>query len=835
MLSLALLAALECMPMSLPASDSFASIASTTRQWARSAFAEAKDAGAPPSRLVVVHEDVAGDTHLRRGAGGGPMRLGERTFAHGIGVNSHSVLRVELDAPARMFTALIGLDRNVDNTAASVRFHVQAGGTELFSTPVMRAGATPVPIAVQMHGARSFDLIVDDGGDGRGWDQGDWADARVTLEDGRTLWLDSLAGQATLKPGLPFSFTYGGRPSSELVSNWRREVHVVALPTAEKRTVVLTDPETGLEVTAEATVYLDTAGADWTLHFRNTGTAETPLLEDVRAVDASVRLGLGAKVALHRLRGSAHGPVSWQPIDEQVAAGATARLVSADGRTAAEVGPFFTVDWGTGGVATAVGWSGQWQAAIERPTGGDMRISAGMQGVHLRLKPGESIRSPRILQVHYAEADMETAHNALRRTMLAHVLPRIDGKAVTPPIIHLSTSFYEMNATTEQNLTAHLRSVEGLGFEVFWLDAYWTRGGFPDGMGNYALPLSSAEPPDRFPHGLKPMGRAVRQAGMKFLMWFEPERVASGTIIAKQHPEWVLSPAGDGSGLLDLGNPAAREHITRYLTEAIREYDLSWLRIDFNINPLPYWQHGDRANPDRAGLTEIRYVEGLYRLWDDLRREYPHLAIDNCASGGTRIDLETCSRSIPLWRTDDTIGPLFDLDFNEAAIRNQIMTDGLSPYVPYSVSGMMGSSPYLFRSGSNAGIAFAEDVRPAQYPKAELKRAIAEAKRLRGYYSGDLHVLTATDHDPRNWSVRQYDRPQQGDGMVVAFRRHLSPFCAFDCDLRGIDPKATYSVRRSAGYTRGKAETMTGAQLAKLQVTVPSKPGSVVVEYARLK
>jgi alpha-galactosidase len=36
----------------------------------------------------------------------------------------------------------------------------------------------------------------------------------------------------------------------------------------------------------------------------------------------------------------------------------------------------------------------------------------------------------------------------------------------------------------------------------------------------------------------------------------------------------------------------------------------------------------------------------------------PGLFIDNCASGGQRIDLETCARSIPLWRTDGTIGPL---------------------------------------------------------------------------------------------------------------------------------------------------------------------------------
>jgi len=45
---------------------------------------------------------------------------------------------------------------------------------------------------------------------------------------------------------------------------------------------------------------------------------------------------------------------------------------------------------------------------------------------------------------------------------------------------------------------------------------------------------------------------------------------------------------------------------------------------------------GDRDTPDRQGMTEIRYVEGLYEMWDELRAKHPGLLIDNCASGGRR-------------------------------------------------------------------------------------------------------------------------------------------------------------------------------------------------------
>ena len=64
-------------------------------------------------------------------------------------------------------------------------------------------------------------------------------------------------------------------------------------------------------------------------------------------------------------------------------------------------------------------------------------------------------------------------------------------------------------------------------------------------------------------------------------------------------------------------------------------------RNDFNLDPLGFWRGADA--PDRQGITEIRYVEGQYAIWDELlRRGIPGCAIDNCASGGRRIDLETC-------------------------------------------------------------------------------------------------------------------------------------------------------------------------------------------------
>ena len=141
--------------------------------------------------------------------------------------------------------------------------------------------------------------------------------------------------------------------------------------------------------------------------------------------------------------------------------------------------------------------------------------------------------------------------------------------------------------------------------------------------------------------------------GLKFLLWFEPERVVTNTAIAREHPEFLLK--GGNSSLYNLGDPAARRWLTDLLSKRITEFGLDTYRNDFNIDPLGFWRANDA--PDRQGISEIRYIEGLYAMWDELLAKHPGLWIDNCASGGRRIDIEMISRSVNLWRSDTGCAP----------------------------------------------------------------------------------------------------------------------------------------------------------------------------------
>jgi alpha-galactosidase len=272
--------------------------------------------------------------------------------------------------------------------------------------------------------------------------------------------------------------------------------------------------------------------------------------------------------------------------------------------------------------------------------------------------------------------------------------------------------------------------------------------------------------------------------------------------------------------------------MTSYLKSVIAAYGLDWLRIDYNIDPLDYWKALD-TDANRGGLGEMRYIQGLYRMWDDLRAAFPRLRIDDCASGGRRIDLETMSRALPLWRSDNTCD-MTDLKAStvrNAAMKNQLMSAGLNRYVPFSTCGQMGADPYLFRSGFNGGIAFCEDVRPAGYPRAELARAIAEGKRIRKYWFGDFYPLSNVTLKTTDWCVTQYHRPAEQDGIVLGFRRDHAP-SDFPVSPREIDPDGTYVVKWFYGYEASESRTLRGSELKQLPLHIDLTPGSVLIEYA---
>ena len=776
-------------------------------------------------RITLVRQDHAA-LRFNRSCLDTPLRMGDRTFAHGLGTHANSVIRVEVPAGAKTFKAAVGIDNNEDTggTRGSVQVAVLAGGKELTRTATIKGGQPPVDVAVPLPAdAKEIVLQTDTTDDGPTCDQTDWADARFIMADGQELFLDWHQDDDALESSAaPFSFVYDGTPSADLLSKethgWTHAARVEPLADRTEFESSWADPATGLRVIVRGRVFKRFPAVDWVLHFENTGKQDSPILENVQALDATWRTGMPRREAvLHSIRGDDCSERSFLPFSQALLSGKTIRLAPSGGRSSNGTFPFFTLQYADRGLVAAIGWSGQWAAALDRSER-TTRLTAGMEKTRLRLQPGEKIRTPRILLMSW-QGERRAAQNRFRRLMLFHYLPRQGERPVAMPIFWQNYDRY--NARPDWACEAgqiHAASVaRQAGCDFLWLDAAWFPGNFPNGVGNW-----SAKPKE-FPNGLKPVSDACHQLGLKFIVWFEPERVAPGSQIAREHPEFVFG--GAKGGLFKLNDPAARAWLTDLLAKRIDEFGMDWYRNDFNLDPLPYWRAAD--TPDRQGMTEIRYVEGHYAMWDALRQRKAGLVIDNCASGGRRIDLESCMRSVPLWRSDTGCGP----GKNEW---NQSQAAGMNEYLPLHQTCGWTPAAYEFRGAAGAGViaqfAFLEEGFSLPVAKTDIDEARANSK----YSYGDFYPLTAVNTEMGHFMAWQLHRPDLNEGIVLAFRRGECENVGILVGLRAIDPAAEYQVEWIDEDRTRTTATVPGKTLAgEFPLKIARKPASLLVRYKK--
>jgi alpha-galactosidase len=358
----------------------------------------------------------------------------------------------------------------------------------------------------------------------------------------------------------------------------------------------------------------------------------------------------------------------------------------------------------------------------------------------------------------------------------------------------------------------------GIEPDACWIDAGWYENATKNwwtGVGNWTVNKTN------FPRGLRPVTDAARRWGKGFVLWFEPERVYQGTRLDREHPDWLTALPGNPNRLLNLGDPRALNWLIEYLADFIKSEGVTVFRQDFNFDPAPYWKAMDA--PDRVGIAEMKHVEGLYAFWDALLAKNPGLLIDNCASGGRRIDLETIGRSVPLWRTDYSY-------FEPNGY--QCHTYGLHLFLPCSGTGNNNPQKYFFRSSMNGAVVLGWEL-TGSFNVAQALEDIAEFRTLRPYFYGDFYPLTEYSTSDEAWAAFQWDRPEERDGIVLAFRRPQASAATIVVRLHGLDPDGDFEV---SFEDYGLAPVKSGRELASgLSIKIPEAPGSLLIRYRRVR
>jgi alpha-galactosidase len=636
----------------------------------------------------------------------------------------------------------------------------------------------------------------------------------------------------------PFSFVYGGKKSDSFIKSWQFKAEKLKPedPSILEYIYTYSDKNSGLTVKCFVTSFSDFPAVEWVLKFSNSSAKNSLLIEKAAVADHSFLFEGKNTFILHYARGSNATRSDFQPVDKTMNIDEHIYMTPAGGRSSDNTAfPFFNIESSSkAGIMVSIGWSGKWFADVSQADEKTVSLRSGMEKMHLVLYPGEEIRTPKICMLFWKSEERMTGHNQFRQFILKHHSRQINGTFAEYP---LSGSFdygdpqpcNEYTCLTEEFAVALVKRYQYFKIlpELFWLDAGWyagcgwnkEKGGWWQNVGNWSVDR------ERFPNGLKPVSDAVHNAGSKFMVWFEPERVSPGTMIDREHSGWLIKLPGNDNYLFDLGNKDARIWLTDYISDFLKNEGIDYYRQDFNFDPLPYWEANDK--PDRKGISEIKHIEGLYAFWDSLLVRFPNMLIDNCASGGRRIDLETTSRSSPLWRTDYQYGEPNGY---------QCHTYGLSFYLPIHGTAVYKTDNYTFRSGLGGTAVMNWEVtgRDSESLPAIQKR-IEDFKSLRPYYYGDFYPLTeGRDNTGDNrWLAYQLNRPEQKDGIIVVFRRGGCQDESITVKLHGLKENADYELFYE---DYGLRTTIRGRELMDiLLLTIPQRPASLLIRYRMIE
>jgi len=121
----------------------------------------------------------------------------------------------------------------------------------------------------------------------------------------------------------------------------------------------------------------------------------------------------------------------------------------------------------------------------------------------------------------------------------------------------------------------------------------------------------------------------------------------------------------------------------------------------------------------------------------------------------------------------------------------------------------------------------------ASFNPALAQEDIAEFRALRPYFYGDFYPLTEYSTSDDVWMALQWNRPAEGDGIVLAFRRPWAAAASVTVTLKGLDPAGDYEVSfEDYGITLIKSAKELSAGLG---LKIPEAPGSLLLKYRRVR
>ena len=469
-------------------------------------------------------------------------------------------------------------------------------------------------------------------------------------------------------------------------------------------------------------------------------------------------------------------------------------------------------------------WSGNFKIECEVSQMQSTRLVAGVSDDDFSwtLEPGGQFAAPEVLFC-YSDQGLSELSARYHRFLQRHII-RSPWRDKPRPILinNWEATYMDFDA---QRIWDIARQARDLGVEMLVLDDGWfgERSDDSSGLGDWQF--NEKKLGCTFDQLI---GR-VREMGLLFGLWIEPEMVCTNTALYAAHPDWALSipgraPATGRSQLvLDMGRPEVVDYLYDIFHRLLAEHDIAYIKWDMNRNLTDVYSRA--LPPERQGEAAYRYMLGLYSLLDRLTRDFPQVLFEGCAGGGGRFDAGMLCYCPQIWCSDDT----------DAIHRIKIQYGTSFGYPPCAMGSHISASPnhQTGRStllSTRAVVAMAGtfgyelDLQKLTADEKEMVKAqIVRYKQLQPLLlEGRCERLTdaVTDTCFTAWQFTAPDRSRAAVSVVV-IDPQANPW-PIHIRLRGLDPQALYHESLTERVYTGAALCHAGLTLPIMQGDYPA-------------